>query len=160
MNDAVSTEKLFQKENRMTKILVINGPNINMLGTREPGIYGNITLSDIEKELALLAKELKVEVEFFQSNHEGNIVEKIQKSFGKVAGIIINPAAYTHTSVAIRDALSAVSIPSIEVHISNVYAREEFRHNSFTAGVCIGQIAGFGVDGYLFALRKLAKIPG
>lgn len=142
----------------MKKILVINGPNINMLGIREPGIYGNITLAEIEKELSSLAKELKVEIEFFQSNHEGEIVEKIQQSIGKISGIIINPAAYTHTSVAIRDALSAVAVAAIEVHISNIYAREEFRHNSFTAGVCIGQIAGFGIDGYLYALRKLASL--
>jgi 3-dehydroquinate dehydratase-2 len=142
----------------MDKILVINGPNINMLGIREPGVYGNITLSDIERELSSLASELGIEVEFFQSNHEGDIVEKIQQSLGKVKAIIINPAAYTHTSVAIRDALSAVAVPAVEVHISNVYAREEFRHNSFTAGVCIGQIAGLGIDGYLFALRKLAAV--
>ena len=141
----------------MKKILVINGPNINMLGIREPGIYGSITLGQIEKELSALAQELKVDIEFFQSNHEGEIVDKIQQSSGKISGIIINPAAYTHTSVAIRDALSAIAAPAVEVHISNVYAREEFRHNSFTAGICIGQIAGFGIDGYLFALKKLVK---
>lgn len=142
----------------MKKILIINGPNINMLGIREPGIYGNITLSAIEKKLAGLARDLNVELEFFQSNHEGEIVEKIQSCLGKSCGIIINPAAYTHTSVAIRDALSAVSVPAIEVHISNIYSREEFRHNSFTAGVCAGQISGFGIDGYLFALRKLVSM--
>ncbi|MCL1901931.1 MAG: type II 3-dehydroquinate dehydratase [Endomicrobia bacterium] len=142
----------------MKKILVINGPNINMLGAREPEIYGAVTLEQIEKEIVSLAQELKVEIEFFQSNHEGEIVDKIQQSLGKISGIIINPAAYTHTSVAIRDALSAIAVPAVEVHISNIYAREDFRHNSFTAGVCIGQIAGFGVDGYLFALKKLAKI--
>ncbi len=142
----------------MKKILIINGPNINMLGIREPGIYGNITLSAIEKKLAGLARDLNVELEFFQSNHEGEIVEKIQSCLGKSRGIIINPAAYTHTSVAIRDALSAVSVPAIEVHISNIYSREEFRHNSFTAGVCAGQISGFGIDGYLFALKKLVSM--
>ena len=142
----------------MKKILVINGPNINMLGAREPEIYGVITLDQIEKEIASLAQELKAEIEFFQSNHEGEIVDKIQQSLGKISGIIINPAAYTHTSVAIRDALSAIAVPAVEVHISNIYAREDFRHNSFTSGVCIGQIAGFGIDGYLFALKKLAKI--
>ncbi len=142
----------------MKKILVINGPNINMLGVREPGIYGNITLAGIEKELADLAKELKFEIEFFQSNHEGEIVDKIQSSLNQIAGIIINPAAFTHTSVAIRDALAAIAVPTIEVHISNVYSREEFRRKSFTAGVCIGQIAGFGIDGYLYALRKLKTI--
>jgi 3-dehydroquinate dehydratase, type II len=142
----------------MKNILIINGPNINMLGVREPGIYGEITLQEIENRLKKLALELNVEVEFFQSNHEGEIVEKIQQSLGKVSGIIINPAAFTHTSIAIRDALSSVSVPAVEVHISNIYAREDFRHKSFTAGVCIGQIAGFGIDGYLFALQKLAAL--
>jgi 3-dehydroquinate dehydratase-2 len=142
---------------QMKKILVVNGANINMLGTREPEIYGKLTLPQIEKELNLLAKELKVEIDFFQSNHEGDIVDKIQAATGDVSGIIINPAAFTHTSVAIRDAISAVNIPAIEVHISNVYAREEFRHKSYTAGVCIGQIAGFGLNGYLFALKELSS---
>ncbi|AKL98534.1 type II 3-dehydroquinate dehydratase [Endomicrobium proavitum] len=142
----------------MKKILIINGPNINMLGSREPGIYGNATLADIEKAISSLAKELKVEVEFFQSNHEGEIVDKIQSVKDKVFAIVINPAAFTHTSVAIRDAISAIAAPAIEVHISNVYSREEFRHKSYIAGVCIGQIAGFGVDGYLFALKKLASL--
>ena len=142
----------------MKKFLIINGPNINMLGKREPEVYGNITLSDIENKIKELAAELNVEVAFFQSNHEGEIVDKIQESAAKFTGIIINPAAFTHTSVAIRDALAAAALPAIEVHISNVYAREEFRHRSYTAGVCIGQIAGFCVDGYLFALRKISSI--
>ena len=142
----------------MKKFLIINGPNINMLGKREPEVYGNITLSDIENKIKELAAELNVEVAFFQSNHEGEIVDKIQESAAKFTDIIINPAAFTHTSVAIRDALAAAALPAIEVHISNVYAREEFRHRSYTAGVCIGQIAGFGVDGYLFALRKISSI--
>jgi 3-dehydroquinate dehydratase-2 len=141
----------------MKIILAVNGPNINMLGVREPEIYGKISLSQIEAQLSGLAKELNLEIEFFQSNHEGDIVDKIQAAMGKVSGIIINPAAFTHTSVAIRDAISAVKIPAIEVHISNVYAREEFRHKSYTAGACIGQIAGFGLNGYLFALRELAE---
>lgn len=142
----------------MKKILVVNGPNINMLGTREPEIYGDFTLADIEKKLKTLAKELDVEISFFQSNHEGEIVDKIQSVKDKVFGIIINPAAFTHTSVAIRDAISSIAVPAIEVHISNVYSREEFRHKSYIAGVCIGQIAGFDIDGYLFALRKLASL--
>ena len=142
----------------MKKVLVLNGPNINMLGIREPAIYGNITLADIEKSLTALAKELKVEVEFFQSNHEGEIVAKIQNSLNKICGIIINPAAFTHTSIAIRDALSSISIPTIEVHISNIYTREEFRHKSYIAAVTIGQIAGLGIDGYLFALRKITSL--
>jgi len=127
-----------------------------MLGVREPEIYGDINLAQIEKELSSLAKELKLEIEFFQSNHEGAIVDKIQASAGKISGIIINPAAFTHTSVAIRDAISAVKIPAIEVHISNIYSREEFRHKSYIAGVCTGQIAGLGINGYLFALKALA----
>jgi 3-dehydroquinate dehydratase-2 len=142
----------------MKKILVLNGPNINMSGIREPAVYGNITLAEIEKSLSSLAKELKVEVEFFQSNHEGKIVDKIQDSVNKFFGIIINPAALTHTSIAIRDALSSISIPTIEVHISNIYAREEFRHKSYIAAVAIGQITGLGIDGYLFALRKIASL--
>lgn len=141
----------------MKKVLVINGPNINMLGKREPQIYGSLSLKDIEKKITDLAQELNAQVDFFQSNSESQIIETIQaaKNFD---AIIINPAAYTHTSIAIRDALSAVCLPTIEVHISNVYSREEFRHQSYTAGVCIGQIAGFGVDGYLFALRKLISL--
>ncbi len=142
----------------MKKILVLNGPNINMLGIREPAVYGNITLAEIEKSLSLLAKELKVEVEFFQSNHEGKIVDKIQDSVNKILGIIINPAAFTHTSIAIRDALSSISVPTIEIHISNIYARERFRHKSYIAATTIGQIAGLGIDGYLFALRKIASL--
>jgi len=142
----------------MKKILIINGPNLNLLGKREPEIYGRLTLADIENEIKKLATELKVEVSFFRSNHEGEIVDAIGKSKDNCDGIIINPAAYTHTSVAIRDALAAVDVPAIEVHISNVYSREEFRHNSFIAPVCIGQIAGLGIDGYLFALKKLSSI--
>jgi 3-dehydroquinate dehydratase-2 len=142
----------------MKKILVLNGPNINMLGIREPAVYGNITLAEIEKSLSSLATELKVETEFFQSNHEGKIVDKIQDSVNKIFGIIINPAAFTHTSIAIRDALSSVSIPTIEIHISNIYAREEFRHKSYIAAIAIGQITGFGIDSYLFALRKMASL--
>ena len=142
----------------MKKILIVNGPNINILGAREPEIYGNITLAEIEKELSLLAKELNVEVDFFQSNHEGEIIDKIQSSVNTVSGIIINPAAFTHTSIAIRDALSSVSTPTIEVHISNIYAREEFRHKSYVAPIALGQIAGLGTDGYIFALKKLASL--
>ncbi len=134
----------------MKTILIINGPNINMLGKREPQIYGNITLPEIEKQINSFAKELKIEVEFFQSNHEGDIVDKIQKSLGYIFGIIINPAAFTHTSIAIRDALASVAIPTIEVHISNIYSREDFRHKSYIAPIAFGQISGLGVDGYLF----------
>lgn len=141
----------------MKKILIINGPNLNLLGTREPEIYGKTTLKDIENEIKNRAEQLKVEVEFFQSNHEGEIVDKICGAKGKFDAVIINPAAYTHTSVAIRDAFAAVDIPAIEVHISNVYSREEFRHNSLIAPVVIGQIAGLGIQGYLLALEYFSK---
>ena len=142
----------------MKKILVINGPNLNLLGTREPEIYGRLTLNDIETQLKNKAEQLKVEIECFQSNCEGEIVDKIGLAKNKFDAIIINPAAYTHTSVAIRDAISAVDIATIEVHISNIYSREEFRHKSFIAPVCVGQISGLGIDGYLLALEYFSKI--
>jgi len=142
----------------MKKILIINGPNLNLLGTREPEIYGKFTLADIENKLKDFAKKMNVEIECFQSNHEGEIVDKIGGAKNNFEGIIINPAAYTHTSVAIRDAIASVEIPVIEVHISNIYSREQFRHNSFIAPVAVGQISGLGVDGYLFALEKLSKM--
>lgn len=142
----------------MMKILVINGPNINMLGKREPEIYGTVTLSEIEKEIAEYSKKFNdVDVEFFQSNYEGEIVEKIQKAMGCFDGILINPAAYTHTSVAIADAIKAVNIPAVEIHLSNIQSREEFRKNSITASSCIGQIAGFGKNSYLAGLYCLIK---
>jgi len=141
----------------MKKILIINGPNLNMLGTREPEIYGKTTLKDIETELKNKAEKLNVEIECFQSNHEGEIVDKICNAKNNFDAIIINPAAYTHTSVAIRDAFAAVDIPAIEVHISNVYSREEFRHNSLIAPVVVGQIAGLGIQGYLLALEYFSK---
>ena len=142
----------------MKKILVINGPNLNLLGTREPEIYGRLTLNDIGIQLKNKAEQLKVEIECFQSNCEGEIVNKIGLAKNKFDAIIINPAAYTHTSVAIRDAISAVDIATIEVHISNIYSREEFRHKSFISPVCIGQISGLGIDGYLLALEYFSKI--
>lgn len=137
------------------KILVINGPNLNLLGTREPEIYGSLTLEDINKELSLYANELGVEIEFYQSNIEGEIVNKIQWAKNNCNGIVINPAAYTHTSVAIRDAISAVSLPAVEIHISNIHNREDFRKNSFIAPVCIGQISGFGLDSYKLGLKAI-----
>ena len=139
------------------KILVINGPNLNLLGDREKENYGEITLDAINNDLKNLAGELGAEVEFFQSNTEGEIVDEIQKAKGNFDGIIINPAAYTHTSIALRDALLAVKIPAVEVHLSNIHAREEFRKTSFTAPVCIGQIAGFKKDSYLLALRAIVN---
>lgn len=142
----------------MKKILVINGPNLNLLGEREPDVYGKTTLKDIEDGMRALAKELGAELEFFQSNHEGEIVEKIGRSGKAFDSVIMNPAAYTHTSVAIRDAVAACGIPVIEVHISNIYAREEFRHKSLIAPVAAGQISGLGTEGYLLALRYAANL--
>lgn len=138
------------------KILVINGPNMNLLGTREPEIYGQFTLEDINNELTEFSKTLdSVELSFFQSNHEGDIVDKIQNAKNDFDGIIINPAAYTHTSVAIADAVKGVSIPTVEVHLSNIASREDFRKNSFIAPNCLGQITGFKKDGYKLALVGL-----
>jgi 3-dehydroquinate dehydratase-2 len=137
----------------MKKILIINGPNLNLLGTERTEIYGKFTLADIENTLKDFAKKMNVEIECFQSNHEGEIVDKIGGAKNNFEGIIINPAAYTHTSVAIRDAIASVEIPVIEVHISNIYSREQFRHNSFIAPVAVGQISGLGIKGYLLALE-------
>ncbi|MBO6177554.1 MAG: type II 3-dehydroquinate dehydratase [Selenomonadaceae bacterium] len=136
----------------MKKILVINGPNLNLLGTREPEIYGSETLKDIENRMRNYAGKFNVEVDFFQSNHEGEIVDSIQAARDKYGFIIINAAAYTHTSVAIRDALSAVEIPSIEVHISNIYKREHFRHKSYLSPVVTGEVMGLGIESYMAAL--------
>ena len=135
------------------KILVLNGPNLNLLGTRQPDIYGRLTLAQIEKRVRALAKELAVEIDFRQSNNEGELVTWIQQAAGKFAALVINPAAYTHTSLAMRDAISAVGIPTIEIHVSNIHKREQFRHHSFIAEVAVGQIAGFGLDSYLLGLR-------
>lgn len=135
------------------KILIINGPNLNLLGKREPGIYGSSTLDEINRRVAALATELGVEVSFFQSNHEGELVQKIQDAMGVYQAIVINPGAYTHTSIALRDAISSAGIPTVETHISNIYTREDFRKHSYIAGVAVGQIAGFGPDSYLLALR-------
>ena len=142
----------------MTKILAIHGPNLNLLGTREPQIYGGQSLEEINKNIQVRAKELELEVRIVQSNSESDIVDAIQEAAGWAQGIIINPAAYTHYSVAIRDALAAVGLPAVEVHLSNVHAREEFRHRSVTAPVVTGQIMGFGGDGYVLALDALKRV--
>ena len=139
------------------KILVINGPNINMLGIREPGIYGNDNYESLLKKIKVWADELGCETECFQSNHEGDIVDKIQQAYGKFDGIVINPAAYTHTSVAILDALKSVGIPAVEVHISDVAKREDFRQISYAGMACEEHIIGKGLDGYRMALEYLCK---
>ena len=140
------------------KILLINGANLNMLGIREPEKYGNKTLADIEKAVINKGIELGAEVDVWQSNIEGEIVEKIQKALGVYDGILINAGGYTHTSVVIRDAISAVNIPTIEIHMTNIHSREEFRHNSLLSGVCKAIIAGFGEESYLLALEGLVKL--
>lgn len=139
-------------------ILVIHGPNLNMLGTREPDIYGHQTLEEIDAALTAQADRLGLDIETFQSNHEGDMVDKIQQAHDSFHGIIINPAAYTHTSIAIRDALSLLKIPVVEVHLSNIYSRESFRRTSMLSGVVTAQISGFGSQGYLLALDGLAQM--
>ncbi|HHY64249.1 MAG TPA: type II 3-dehydroquinate dehydratase [Clostridiaceae bacterium] len=142
----------------MIRIRVINGPNLNLLGTREPEIYGSLSLQDIQRRLEEEAKEQGIVLDFYQSNHEGDIVDKIQDALSAgFDGIIINPGAFTHYSYAIRDAISAVKLPAIEVHLSNIHAREEFRSKSVVAPACIGQICGLGADGYSLALLALHK---
>ena len=138
-------------------ILVINGPNLNLLGTREPQIYGSQTLKDLDECLDLVAEELDVKLEHFQSNHEGASVDKIQDARSNIDFILLNAGAYTHTSVAIRDALAGIDIPFFEIHISNVHRREEFRHHSYLSDIAAGVIAGFGLDGYEFALRGAVR---
>jgi len=135
------------------KILVLNGPNLNLLGKRQPEIYGRSTLPDIENQVRALAKEIGVEIDFRQSNSEAELVTWIQEAEGKFGALVINPAAYTHTSLAMRDAISAVGIPTVEIHLSNIHKREPFRHHSYIAEVAVGQIAGFGVNSYLLGLR-------
>jgi 3-dehydroquinate dehydratase-2 len=140
------------------RILVIHGPNLNLLGRREPKIYGRTTLDEINRDLTELGAQLGLEVDSFQSNHEGAIVDRIQQAADSCDGLIINAAAYTHTSIAIRDALAALEMPVIEVHLSNIHRREPFRYVSMTAGVVTGQILGLGAAGYSLALRALAEM--
>jgi 3-dehydroquinate dehydratase-2 len=139
------------------KILVLNGPNLNLLGKRQPEIYGTASLSDIESAVRALAKELGVAIDFRQSNAEGELITWIQEAATTHHALVINPAAYTHTSVALRDAIAAAAIPTVEIHLSNIYRREDFRRRSYIAEVAIGQIAGFGVDSYLLGLRAAAR---
>ena len=142
----------------MTKILLINGANLNMLGIREPEKYGGKSLAEIESELIAKGKESGVEIDTYQSNIEGEIVEKIQQARGVYDGILINAGGYTHTSVVIRDAISAVNLPTIEIHMTNIHSREEFRHTSLLSGVCKGIVAGFGDKSYILALEGLVDI--
>lgn len=137
----------------MKKVLVINGPNLNLLGTREKDVYGNETLEEIAIKMNKEAEKLSIDMDFIQTNHEGEIIDKIHECKGRVDVIIINPGAYTHYSIAIRDAIKGVEIPAIEVHLSNIHAREEFRSKSVIAPVCVGQISGFGSSSYLLALK-------
>lgn len=139
------------------RVLVLNGPNLNLLGTREPGIYGHIGLPEIEARASTLASELGLTVSFAQSNHEGALVDQVQAASGAYDGVVLNAGAYTHSSIALRDAISAIRIPVIELHLSNVHAREDFRHHSMIAAVVIGVIQGFGPEGYMLALRAMAS---
>jgi len=138
-------------------ILILNGPNLQLLGRREPAVYGRATLASVEKQLRAVAAELRVKVTFRQTNHEGDLLDWIGEAPGTFDGIVINPAAYTHTSVALRDALAGAGLPAVEVHLSNVHAREEFRQRSLTAPVCVGVMCGLGGDGYEWALRALVR---
>jgi 3-dehydroquinate dehydratase-2 len=139
------------------RFLVLHGPNLNLLGTREPGVYGALTLSDVDERLRAWASAHGIEINIIQSNHEGVLIDAIHHASGRADGIVINPGGYTHTSVAIRDAIAAVKLPTIEVHLSNVHAREEFRHKSLIAPVCRGQICGMGWIGYRLALEALIE---
>jgi 3-dehydroquinate dehydratase-2 len=139
------------------KILVVHGPNLNLLGKREPHIYGTVTLQEINGRLTALAAELGTEVSFFQSNHEGELVQTVQDAMGLYQAIVINPGAYTHTSVALRDAIASTGILAVEVHLSNIYRREEFRQHSYISGVAAGQITGFGPESYLLGLRAAVQ---
>ncbi len=140
------------------KILVLNGPNLNLLGSREPEVYGHTTLDQVMQKLVDEGSSLNCDIETYQSNHEGDLIDQVHRAgHEKLSGLIINPGGYTHTSIALRDAVSGVALPTVEIHLSNIYAREEFRHHSFIAPVAIGQISGFGAVGYSLALRALVE---
>jgi len=144
----------------LLEILVLHGPNLNLLGQREPEIYGTLTLDDINRLLDSEARSLNVKVSTFQSNHEGALVDAIHQAKGRYAGLLINAGAYTHTSVALPDAIAAVAIPTVEVHLSNIYRRESFRHHSYIAPVAVGQISGFGAESYRLGLQALVSALG
>lgn len=143
------------KPARTPRVLVLHGPNLNLLGTREPEVYGRDTLADVDRELRALGKELGVQVQCKQSNHEGDLIDWIHDARGKFDALVINPGGLTHTSVALRDAIAGVALPCVEVHLSNIHAREELRHRSLTAGVCTGAVLGFGKHSYLLGLRAV-----
>ena len=143
---------------KASKIYVLNGPNLNLLGDREPDIYGSVSLKDIEKSLSSYGKENNYEIYFKQTNHEGELIELVHEASKKANAIIINPAGYSHTSVALLDALLTVEIPIIEVHISNIFRREDFRHNSYVSKASVGVISGLGIKGYLYALKFILDV--